>query len=89
MKNLSDDTQKAESKVRVSDGWRDEDYDAGQFRKSVCDKLSRINIYFAKENHENPMYKNTWDSPLVMVQVDHLLWDVMDALHIDPTAKSY
>jgi hypothetical protein len=78
------------SKVRVSnDGWVDERDRIEIIRKRVSDKLSRINIYFVKEDRSHPMYKKTWNNPIVMAQVDLLLWDVMDALNIDPKAKSY
>jgi hypothetical protein len=77
------------SKVRASTD-NDFSYDKVEvIRKRVQDNLCRVNIYFVKQDRSHPMYKNTWDSPLVMTQVEHLLWDVMDALNIDPKAKSY
>jgi hypothetical protein len=77
------------NRVRASN---DNDFaydDVETIRKRVRDNLFWVNTYFVKEDRSHPMCKYTWENALVTAQVEHLLWDVMDALHIDPKAKSY
>ena len=55
----------------------------------VRDSLSRINIYFLKEDRSHPMYKKCWGDPVMMSVVSLALRDVVKCLGIDPKAKSY
>ncbi len=60
-----------------------------ELRERIRDKLSRITIYFIKEDHSHPMYMNTWNEVVAMQAVDDFLRRVMKILTIDPEAKSY
>jgi competence protein ComGF len=54
----------------------------------VRDQLTRVNIYFIKENHDDPMYQ-TWGDAGKMAQVNQHLAEIMSILQIDPEATAY
>ena len=60
-----------------------------EMRVRIRNKLSRITIYFIKEDKSHPMYMNTWNEMIAMQAVDDFLRRIMKILTIDPEAKSY
>jgi hypothetical protein len=55
----------------------------------IHDQLSRIMIYFIKEDHTHEMYNAHRDIDEMVAYVEPILTEIMEYLQIDPEARSY